>query len=74
MGRNYLDHCLEVVDIVGTRPLLMGQYIDTCFRLWLLDHLAICSHSFLCKTFAKVVADQGRRVKASQSNEAPAVT
>lgn len=67
------DHLQQLIDIVGTTPLLMLDDINTQLRLGLLHQLAIRTHTLLAVRLGKLVANQGRGVQTSQGDKLPAV-
>lgn len=67
------DHLLQLVDVRGSRPLLVLDDIDARLHLGLLHNLAIGTHALGSVGLCKRVTGERRCVQAAQRDELPAV-
>ena len=66
-------HLQQVVNIVGSTPLLVRKNLDLVLRLGLLDDLAICAHALLGIRFGEGVGHERGLVQTREGDELPAV-
>lgn len=68
------DHLEQVIDVVGTTPLLVGDDVNALLHLGLLDQLAVGAHAVLGIGLGELVGDERGGVQTGQGDELPAVT
>ena len=69
-----LDHLQQLINVIGSRPLLVLNNIDTSLHLWLLDKLAVSSHASGAVLLGELIGDKGGGVETSKGDELPAVS
>lgn len=64
-----VDHLQQVVGVVGTRPLLVGQLVHLVLLFLLLDLLHVRQHLPVGQIRRELLALQRVQVESSQSDE-----
>lgn len=68
-----LHHLQQLIDIIGTTPLLMLDHVHTAIHLGFLDQLPVRPHALLAVCLGELVRDERRGVQARERDELPAV-
>jgi len=67
------DHLQQIICIIRSRPLLMGNYIDAILHFRLLDQFAISAHALLSICLAEGIRHECCLVQTCKRNELPAI-